>query len=206
MQTAYDQFLENMTHVANLDALYVYLTDVLLLPNDLTDILRAEWTYSVSALDKLIHELVRLGMLESFNGTRVSTTKFQNFSISTSTMNNIVLSSTSMVPPPEYWFEQEIIQKHGYLSFQEPDKINDALGLIWDHPQKWQFLAAATGIIPDTTLKTRLKTIIGRRNQIVHEADINPATGKRNDIDKTDTANVVTFIKLLAQEIFNAVK
>src|SRR5690606_2896750 len=105
-------------------------------------------------------------------------------------------SSSTIIPPSEYWFEQEIIQKHSYLSFQEPTKISDALSLIWDHPQKWQFLAMATGITPENTLKTRLKTIVVRRNQIVHEADINPETGERNEINKADTDNVSDFIRV----------
>ena len=56
MQTAFDQFENNMSYVKELDSLHIYLTDVQMLPNDFSDILRAEWIYSVSALDKLIHD------------------------------------------------------------------------------------------------------------------------------------------------------
>jgi hypothetical protein len=206
MQTAFDQFENNMSYVKELDSLYIYLTDVLMLPNDLSDILRAEWIYSVSALDKLIHELIRIGMMETFRGTRVPTAKFQAFNISVATLNNIKNSTGTSIPPGEYYFEQEIVQKHSYLSFQEPDKINEGLSLIWAHNYKWQHLAAETGINPEATLKTRLKTIISRRNQMVHEADINPTTGKRNDISKVDADSVVTFIELLATKIFDSVK
>lgn len=206
MQTAFDQFENNMSYVKELDSLYIYLTDVLMLPNDLSDILRAEWIYSVSALDKLIHELIRIGMMETFRGTRVPTVKFLAFNISVATLNNIKNSTGTSIPPAEYYFEQEIVQKHSYLSFQEPDKINDGLGLIWSHNFKWQHLATETGIIPESTLKTRLKTIISRRNQMVHEADINPTTGKRNNIIKGDADSVVAFIELLAAKIFDAVK
>ena len=79
MQRAFDQFQGNMKYVKELDALFVHLTDTLHLPNDLTDILRAEWVYSVSAMDKLIHELVRIGMIEAFQGRRVRTKKFKSF-------------------------------------------------------------------------------------------------------------------------------
>lgn len=206
MQTAFDQFKSNMSYVKELDSLHIYLTDVLLLPNDLSDILRAEWIYSVSALDKLIHELIRIGMMETFRGTRPPTTKFQAFNISVATLNNIKNSTGTSIPPAEYYFEQEIVQKHSYLSFQEPDKINDGLSLIWGHTHKWQHLATETGIIPEQTLKTRLKTIIARRNQMVHEADINPSTGNRNDIVKGDSDSVVSFIELLAEKIFESVK
>lgn len=206
MQTAFDQFKNNMSYVRELDSLYVYLTEVLMLPNDLTDILRAEWIYSVSALDKLIHELIRIGMMETFHGTRIPTAKFQTFNISFATLNNIKNSTGTSIPPAEYYFEQEIVKKHSYISFQEPDKINDGLSLIWDNNHKWQHLANETGITPEATLKTRLKTIISRRNQMVHEADINPTTGRRNDILKSDADSVVSFIELLAEQIFKAVK
>lgn len=205
MQTAFDQFKNNMNYVKELDSLYTYLTDTLLLPNDLTDILRAEWIYSVSALDKLIHELIRIGMIDIFVGNRPSTSKFLNFSISIDTLNNIKTSTGISSPPPEYWFEQEIVKKHKFLSFQEPDKISDGLSLIWNHQHKWNFLSIATGIT-ETTLKTRLKNIVSRRNQMVHEADANPTTGNRNHITKADCDFVVTFVELLATKIFDSVK
>ena len=67
MLNAYLKFKDHIKYVADLDSLYLYLTEVQKLPNDLSDILRSEWVYSISALDKLIHELVRIGMLQSFN-------------------------------------------------------------------------------------------------------------------------------------------
>jgi len=195
-----------MSYVKELDSLHIYLTDVQMLPNDFSDILRAEWIYSVSALDKLIHELLRIGMMETFRGSRTPTPKFLSFTISVATLNNIKISTGTSIPPAEYYFEQEIVKKHSYLSFQEPDKINEGLSLIWAHNYKWQHLARETGITPEETLKTRLKTIISRRNQMVHEADINPTTGRRSDITKADADSVVAFIELLAKKIFESVK
>ena len=78
MQRAFDQFQDNIKYVKELDALFVHLKDTLCLPNDLKNILRAEWVYSVSAMDKLIHELVRIGMIEAFQGKRVCTDKFKS--------------------------------------------------------------------------------------------------------------------------------
>jgi hypothetical protein len=75
-----------MKYVKELDSLFIHLKDTLHLPNDLTDILRAEWVYSVSAMDKLIHELVRIGMIEAFQGRRPQTAKFSSFGITTNTL------------------------------------------------------------------------------------------------------------------------
>jgi hypothetical protein len=202
MQRAFDQFKDSMKYVKELDALYVHLKDTLHLPNDLTDLLRAEWVYTVSAMDKLIHELIRIGMLESFQGRRTRTNKFLTFGVTT---NTLTTSLTTTVPPPEYWFEQEVIEKHKTLSFQAPEKIGEALSLIWDEQHKWQYLSAATGIT-QAILTTKLKTIISRRNQIVHEADLDLLSGIRNTIDKADIDDVVNFIETLSEEIFNSVK
>ena len=202
MQRAFDQFKDNMRYVKELDALFVHLKDTLHLPNDLTDILRAEWVYSVSAMDKLIHEFVRIGMIEAFQGKRVQTSKFASFSIKT---NTLLSSLTTTVPPPEYWFEQEIVERHKLLSFQTPEKIADALSFIWDESQKWQKLSDAIGV-SQADLTTQLKMIISRRNQIVHEADLDLLTGTKNSIDKVDIDEVISFIETLSEAIFNAVK
>lgn len=202
MQRAFDQFKDSMKYVKELDALYVHLKDTLHLPNDLTDLLRAEWVYTVSAMDKLIHELIRIGMIEAFQGRRTRTSKFSSFGVSTNTLTTTL---STAVPPPEYWFEQEVIERHKTLSFQAPEKIADALSLIWDEQHKWQVLATATGIA-QATLTTKLKTIISRRNQIVHEADLDLLSGVRNNIDKTDIDDVVPFIENLSEKIFHAVR
>jgi RiboL-PSP-HEPN len=202
MQRAFDQFKDNMKYVKELDTLFVHLKSTLHLPNDLTDILRAEWVYSVSAMDKLIHELVRIGMIEAFQGRRVRTNKFSSFGVTTTTLTSSLLNA---VPPPEYWFEQEIIERHKTLAFQAPEKIADALSLIWDEQHKWQTIAGMIGI-SQATLITQLRTIINRRNQIVHEADLDLLSGVRNTIDKVDIDSVVDFIERVSEAIFNSVK
>jgi hypothetical protein len=62
MQTAHNQFLHNIRYIRELDSLYHFLKDTQNLPNDLSDLLRAELVYAVSALDKLVHELIKIGM------------------------------------------------------------------------------------------------------------------------------------------------
>ncbi len=202
MQRAFNQFKDNMKYVKELDALFIHLKDNLHLPNDLTDILRAEWVYCVSAMDKLIHELVRIGMIESFQSRRPQTAKFSSFGIST---NTLLSNMNNTGYPTEYWFEQEIIEKHKHLAFQAPEKIADALSLIWNDQHKWQTLAATLGT-NQLALTTQLKTIVNRRNQIVHEADLDLTTGVRNTVDKVDIDDVVVFIERLSEAIFNAVK
>ena len=204
MFRAFQQFKNNIKYVKELDALYSHLKNDLYLPNDLTDILRAELVYTVSALDKLIHEFIRIGMIESFNGRRNKTTRFLSFGISFDTHTKIS-SLVTEIPTPEYWFEREIVLKHKQLSFQDPDKISDGLCLIWDDDHKWQKIATYIGT-SQHEVKTRLKTVISRRNQIVHEADIDFITGKKSEIDKSDIDSVILFVEQVAEAIFNIIR
>jgi hypothetical protein len=210
MQKAFEQFESNIKSVRELEYLHYHLTFELKLPNDLSDILRSQLVYTVSALDKLIHELVRIGMLESFLGQRIKTAKFSRFSISLETYHKIQqlnqeTNNLQQLTRPEYFFEQEIISNHKHLAFQDPDKIADALSLIWEEKQKWYKIALSLNM-SDDYVKKRLKAIVSRRNQIVHEADIDIQTHLRTEIDKDDVKEVVDFIFALGKEIFNAVK
>ena len=71
--------------------------------------------------------------------------------------------------------------------------------------QKWQKIALPFNK-SDDVLKKTLKLIVQRRNQIVHEADINLQTNRRNEIEATDVQESVEFISTLDESIFNAVK
>ena len=201
MRRAYDQFTENIQYIRELEALHNHLANNLKLPNDISDLLRAQWVYSVSALDKLIHELIRIGMLESFAGIRHTTDKFKAFPISTNAYLNI---KSATIPPPEYFFEQEIVQKHKILTFQDPDKIVEGLSLIWAEEHKLQKISDVM-LISKQDIRIRLKNIINRRNQIVHEADINPLTNNKESINVTDTQSTINFIERICEVIFNFV-
>jgi len=206
MYKAFEQFNSNIKAVKEMDALYHHLTSDLKLPNDLSDILRSQLVYAVSALDKLIHELVKTGMLQAFINHRTKTSKLNSFSISLETYNNIQQTSqqqpnTLQLETPEYFFEQEIIVKHKYLAFQEPDKIADALSFIWEEKQKWQKIALLFNA-SDDDIKKRLKSIVSRRNQIVHEADIDLQTNLRKSIEERDIKEAVDFILKLGENFF----
>ncbi len=209
MLKAFEQFKSNIKAVNEMDTLYHHLISDLKLPNDLSDILRSQLVYAISALDKLIHELVKIGMLQAFINQRTKTKKFNCFSISLETYNKIQQTSQQpnifQLEPPEYFFEQEIIVKHKYLAFQEPDKIADALSFIWEEKQKWQEIARLFNS-SDDDIKKKLKSIVSRRNLIVHEADIDLQTNLRNSIDETDVKEAVEFIFKLGENIFKCCK
>lgn len=210
MQTAFNQFVNSNKYIREIDALYGFLKENFKQTVDLSDLLRAQIVYSVSALDSLVHEIVRIGMLNTFQGKRVKTDKFNKFSISTDTLLKIQVAINtynmhSITPPPEYYFEQEIVLKHKHIAFQDPDKISDGLSNVWNEKYKWQVIAAKMGS-NEITVKKILKNIVNRRNQIVHEADIDMQTGLRNNIIYSDVQLSTSFIEKLGLSIYDSVK
>lgn len=99
------------------------------------------------------------------------------------------------------FLEIEIREKLSYKSFQEPDKIAEAIRLISDK-KLWDEVATRIGrSTPD--IKQELNAIIDRRNKIAHEADINPAynIGERWPIDQNQVNDALTFIEKVVESI-----
>jgi hypothetical protein len=99
------------------------------------------------------------------------------------------------------WLEDEIRERLGYQSFQHPDKIADALRLISDK-KLWEEVANQMGK-PQKDIKQQLKAIVDRRNQIAHEADIDPTygIGSRRDIEAVLVTQAVDFIEEIIETI-----
>lgn len=172
-------------------------------PIDASDLLRWEWVLAVSALDKYIHDIVRIGMVEEFLGNRTKTSKYKSFRIEMEKYNSIQTSAA-----PEIEFENEIVRQHSYQAFQHPEKLADALSYIWAEQHKWAVISRnmATSI-SEADLKTKLNNIIIRRDQIVHEGDCFTANLplQQQAISKADADEVVRFITELVNAIHSAV-
>lgn len=201
MTNAFHCFRTLMQDTRNSSVLYNYLHDVVKPPYDYSDLLRWQWAQSVSALDKLIHDLIRIGMRESFDGSRPATAKFLNFAITITAFQQI--KQSPLAAPLS--FEQFVTSKNKTLSFQEPVKIADGLSYIWDEQHKWKYISAQMGR-SEEDVKTELKNISIRRNQIVHEGDYVASGYSRQTIEKIDTDEVINFIEQLGTAIYNLVK
>ena len=127
MQVAIDQFRVNIARVRNLRVIYNALNGQTTAVIDLSDILRSELVMAVSALDLYIHEIVRLGMLEVYRGTRPETSAFLRFQISLEGVRQAVSDPTN-----DNWLDNEIRERHGWRSFQQADHIAEAIRLISD--------------------------------------------------------------------------
>lgn len=201
MITAYNIFLAILKDTKNSNTLFTYLNNVVKPPYDYSDLLRWQWAQSVSALDKLIHDLIRIGMINTFNGLRQPTPKYLAFTLDMSTLLQIKetpLLATSL-------FESQIIQKLGYQSFQDPNKISDGLSLIWPDQNKWRCISDKLGLAEEFT-KIKLKNVAIRRNQIVHEGDYSSALLQRQSVNYADVEDVIQFIAALGGAIYELVK
>jgi hypothetical protein len=195
MQAALDQFRSNIQRVRHIANLYHYFSGVTTTALDLSDILRAQLVMAVSALDHYVHELTRLGMIEIVEGKRAQTPAFLRFQVPLdATLRAVVPSGGSG------WLDNEVRSRHGYLAFQHPDKIADAVRLI-STIELWNDLSTTLGI-PVRDLKNRLQLIVDRRNKIAHEADIDPSyPGVCWPISASDVAGVTDFIEQLCEAI-----
>ena len=199
MQAAIDQFRRNIQRVRNLGAIYQALSAQTTQALDLSDLLRSELVMAVSTLDHYIHELVRLGMLEAYQGNRVQTDAFLRFQITLSGALEAVNAQGN-----DGWLEDQIRTSHSYRSFQTPDNIADAVRLVSD-VQLWDSVATQMGA-PPQNIRAQLRLIVNRRNQIAHEADIDPSLGGRSwPIDFTGADEAVTFTERLAEAIYTVV-
>jgi hypothetical protein len=195
MQVAIDQFRVNLARVRNLGGIYNTLNAQTTAVIDCSDILRSELVMAVSVLDYYIHEIVRLGMLEVYRGTRPDTPAFLQFQISLESVRQAVSAPTS-----DDWLENEIRERHSWRSFQQADHIADAIRLISDI-SLWEQVSNHLEM-PAQDVKEQLNFIVDRRNKIVHEADMDPTPyDTRWPIDVVLVDDSINFIEQIAETI-----
>jgi len=186
-----EQFRENITRIRGLGGVYTTFSNVTTAVVDLTDLLRAQIVMIVSALDLYVHEITRTGMLEIYNGNRPQTDSFLRFQV---TLDSAIDGIAN--PTVSDWLDIEIRERHSHLSFQDPDNVADAVRRF-SSCELWPSVARELHIdVQD--VKNRVRAIVKRRNQIVHEADLDPTypgTIIRRSITPADVTSTVDFIQ-----------
>jgi hypothetical protein len=99
------------------------------------------------------------------------------------------------------WLEDEIRERLSYQSFQQPEKIADAIRQISDK-KLWDEVASKMSK-PAKDIKQQLTLIVDRRNKIAHEADIDPTLniGNRWYIDESMVGDTVDFLEQVVESI-----
>jgi len=106
-------------------------------------------------------------MVEIFLENRTPTPKYNTFQIDIQTygdmINNII--DASLI------FERKIILKHGFLAFQDPSKVADALSYIWNENDKWGKISNLMGMSKDdcTTYLRSFKEIMSSMHLRLHQ-------------------------------------
>lgn len=196
MNSALTQFQENLKRARELGALAsaveAVTTDVI----DVSDMWRAQIVLVVSALDHFIHVLTRLGMIEIAKGSRQKTDNYLRFH-----MPIAAVESALNGVPHENWVGETVREKLSWQSFQDPDKLADAIRLI-SVVKLWEAVGIEL-VMSAADVKTRLKLIVERRNKIAHEADLDPANpGFRWPINAGMATDTINFIEQVAEAIF----
>lgn len=150
MQQAILQFRENIARVRHLGSLFQSIQAMTTPAIDLSDVLRAELVLAVSALDHLVHEMARLGMLEVYTGARTATDAYGRFRVplAAASQSNVTASAAD-------WLDASIREAHGWLSFQMPDKIADAIRLF-SSVSLWTAVSSQLGV-PAEDIKIQLR-------------------------------------------------
>lgn len=194
-------FHKNIRQANELGVLFDHLSTMVAIPEQFDDLLRSQVVNAVSAFDKLMHDLIRIGMVKIFENQRPPTSKYLSETVA---IQHLPSLEASAVPPPPVRFEEIIREKHSILSFQDPEKLANGLSYIWNEKQKWQQIALGLGM-SDEDARRKQRLIVTRRNAIVHEADLDPVTNQKQTITRAEATDVASFLLALGNRICDLV-
>lgn len=171
------------------------------LPGDFSDLLRMSLVFSMSALDKLIHDVIAHEMVEIYIGRRNPTPKYLTEKLTFNELRQLTAESDE---PTEILFERIVRTKFAHVSFMDPNKLADGLALVWAENDKWTAIASAMSK-DRSSVTTELRNIFKRRNAIVHEADVEVASNTKLPLIVDDSVRTSSFIRLLGDTIHDLV-
>lgn len=198
MNRALNQFKQNSQTIKELGKLHtLIITNFPLLTHQAEEILRAQHVLIISALDCYIHDSVRYGILEIYQGTRIPSNHTKKYPIKFDTLQLMEVASDLNTKLAH--LETLIIETNSKDSYQSPRGIEYALSLI-NVNNVWKKISPYMGMTPED-IKQELSLIINRRNKIAHESDINPATGSKYPINAIMVDKVIAFIDKMVDSI-----
>ena len=200
MQTAFRKFLMLIERNRQLASSVHLLKAQITVRIDFSDVYRTQVVAAFSALDFLVHETVKIGILEQFDGKREKSDGYINF-ISNLNMPANLFSRKEQ----RSWLEAEISKIHSWKSFQQSKKISEALKKVVEIENFWDAIAVSFGTTSEL-IKKDLDIKVKRRNQIAHEGDINPTYGVLWDISSADSEMIVSFVEKFGTEMIKILR
>ncbi|MET9028328.1 hypothetical protein ABZW96_22295 [Nocardia sp. NPDC004168] len=170
---------------------------------DVGDLHRAAWVQAVSALDHWLHEEIYSRVRVLADNTSSVPIALQKLPLTLAAVEDIRLGKTLLSAA----VVEEVQRTWSYQALQNPKKIAEALKLVYDDGDLWGKVAkefrlrhhGAVGWTADT-IRARHEEILKRRNQIAHEADLDP-TGNRRDITASEASDAIAWIERIALAI-----
>ena len=169
---------------------------------DYSDLLRWVWVQSLSIIDKLIHELVLFYVTDIFVNNKPIEGRLKTFEFTVLQCRDLLCLGDI---ERENMVRNIISTKNSYESFQEPDKICSALSYFWNEKHKLQKIAEKM-MKNAEYVKTKLKNIVARRNQIAHQCDMPANNFEKQEITKEETLDVVDFIEKFGEAICDCIE
>lgn len=199
MQRAIEKFRQNIKSVKDLDGIFTLIAgNYPLLEEQAQEILRAEIVLSVSALDCFIHDLVKYGMVEAYQGRRNFGKQFETYQIPVKFLR--LIENSEQLEDKLGHLENSIMENNSKDSYQSPKSVEYALQLI-NIKSIWNSLANPMSRRAND-IKNELSLIVDRRNKIAHEADYDVLTGSKFPIDRNDANNVIQFIENFCESVY----
>lgn len=200
-----DQFKEAWVRCDHLSIIHAFLSRNVASVLRPDEILRAEWAARVSSLDLYVHELVAQQMLAIFEGKRPQCSGFSSFTVPAETMDRVRKSATPTDASAA--FDLTARDQLSRKTYQYPEDI--AAGVrLFSGIALWSEVALKLGATAQSKdedakrIKKELTQIVGRRNKIVHEGDLQPTIPRVPwPISQADLAFVAQFINSLVHAI-----
>ena len=200
-----DQFKEVWARCDHLSVIHAFLARNVASALQPDEILRAEWAARVSALDLYVHELVAQRMVAIFEGKLPSCPGFSAFTVPTETMDRVRTAASPTDASAA--FDLTVRDQLSRKTFQFPEDIASGVRLC-SGIALWNEVALHLGATPQTKdedakrVKKELTQVVGRRNKIVHEGDLQPTVPRTPwPVSQADVAFVTQFVSALVYAI-----
>lgn len=201
MQNIFDSFITSLNETRELIAIYDYLEANHFDAIDYSDLLRWQWVLALSALDKLVHEIILFHITAIFINSKPQPDCLKNMKVLLNQCTDLINADEI---ERENIIRRIIIHNTSYEAFQAPDKIMHALAHIWEEKRKMYQISLRMNE-SENYIKEKLNNIVARRNQIAHQNDMLANNFEKQPINKQDTLNTINFVKQFGTAIYDCI-